>query len=205
MPSTLNLDAGFMGLLIVFALGVLGFSRGVRAEGVTLAGVLGSAVVFTSEAMREGIIAAINRVPPALEVLIGREGSVAAAGAGRLLKAPDDKLLFAVAFFLVGVILFYFAGSILGGGAVDLVHRLGGGILGALNGFVVGTTMSGFLRTYFSLHPNLPPVRLQPPAFLSPTTPESSNLLVHAPWVFVVAFLAIGILVAVSLRVGRGA
>ena len=194
-------DFAFWTLLLILALAIVGFKRGVRAEGITLAGVLATAVVFTNEPLRERIVGMINKMPRAVDLLLGPEDTALALGVkgSRLLATADQKLIFYIVFFIAGLVLFYIAGSVLGGPASSGIERLSGGILGGLSGFVSSLAMTNFSQSYLALHPNMGQLRLDLPSFLTPSLPSTNVLAQYTPLVFLGAFFLIGALAFTSI------
>ena len=194
-------DSAFWSLILILALAIVGFKRGVRAEGITLAGALATAVVFTNDPLRGHIVGIVNKIPRVVDMLLGPEDTALALGAkgGKLLATPDQQLVFYIVFFIAGLILFYIAGSVLGGMADSGIARVGGVIMGAASGFVTALAMTSFAQNYLSRHPNMGQFRLDLPSLLSPKLPATNTLAQYTPLVFLAVFFIIAVLAFTSI------
>ncbi|MBI4300837.1 MAG: hypothetical protein HY677_06845 [Chloroflexi bacterium] len=202
------MDAALWGLIAMLLLGALGFLRGGRAEGISLAGVIGTATVLTQSGLRDRVVSLVNKGPKLVDVLLRPDESSAAGAASQarqLLATADQKLLFYVGFFVLGVIVFYLAGSAMGGSAIGMVQRLAGGIMGAISGYVIGLSLTNFSQDYLSRHPASGQMKLQLPSVFSPELPHTNSLSQYAPLIFVMGLFVIALLAAFSFFRGRGA
>lgn len=194
------LDIGALSVLLILFLAGIGVARGMKAEGITLAGVVAAATFFSNDALREQTVAQVNKLPRILAILLGLEGGIA-SGAQQFLSQPDHKLFFCGAFFLTVVVVFYLAGSSLGDGGGSRMERLAGGVLGGLGGFVISLTLANFGQNYLSRHPGSDALRLELPVLLSPQIPASSPLISYAPMVLLAAsFFVAGLALAAITR-----
>lgn len=196
------LDLSGLSLLLMLFLAGIGVARGIKAEGITLAGIMAAAILFSNDALRERLVALVNKFPRILAILLDSEGG-AATGSQRLLSQPDQKLFFYVVFFLAAVAVFYLAGSFLGGRAASRTERLAGAILGGLNGFVLSLASINFGQDYLSRHPEPDAFRLELPLLLSPQLPASNPLTPYAPLVFLATFFFIAGLTLVAITRSR--
>ena len=194
MAEMLRLDQNAIVVLLVLALGFLGFRRGVRSEGITLGGVMAATGIFTQDAMRLQLVSIINRTPRVIEMLLASEDgtSVSNLGTMRPLNSADDRLLFYVMFYLAVVGVFYWVGSSFGGLALIRAHRFLGGLVGAVSGFLISYATVTFGQDYLGRHPSPEPVSITVPGpGLAPTL-SGGSLAQYLPLVFMVAlFFAI--------------
>lgn len=196
----MTLDSSSLSLLLVLFLAGVGFLRGVRAEGITLAGILAAAVVFGTDPMRQRILGVVNKMPRVIDMLLAPEGTAVAMGTGNsgLIRSPDQKLLFYLALFLVSLGVFYVAGSVFGGRPERRLERMLGWLTGGLSGFVISLTLIVFSQDYLSRHPNLEPISFRLPTLFTPTLPRSSSLMQYAPLVFMAALFMTAFMVLTS-------
>lgn len=189
MANMLSLDQNTLALLMVIGLGLLGFRRGVRSEGMTLAGVMAATAIFTQDAMRLRLVAMINRFPRVLDMLLAPEEGTSAwnMGALRPLDTADDRLIFYSVFYLAVIGVFYWVGSSFGGLPLVRTHRFLGGVMGAVNGFLVSYATLGFGQDYLRRHPSLEPITITLPGpGLAPSI-SGGALGQYLPLVFLVA------------------
>lgn len=203
MPSLsgpLVLDAGSLGLLLILVTAGFGLMRGVKAEGITLAGVLGSAAVLGNEALRERLLLIVDRLPRIVRLLISADEPPPAAP---LFADADQRLFFYIALFLAAVVLFYLAGSTLGGRAVSRVEALSGALLGAFGGYAIALTLINFAHDYIARHPNPAPMRLELPLTLAPQAATTNPLAPYAPLVFIAGFCFVAGLAVIAIAKAR--
>jgi hypothetical protein len=198
---------GLVTVAVILGLAALGFFRGVKAEGLSLAGLLGAATVLNHDGMDERLIGFVNKIPTVLEVLLAPDGSVSAAPleapAGAPIDTPDDRLVFALILFLVGAAVSYGAGSVFGGPPSLVMERLSGVVLGGANGFAMATALLNFSSQYSALHPDAQPFAIEVPATIAPTLPESNFLLPYVPLVFITSVALMSVMAFSAFMRGR--
>ena len=198
----LQLDQSMLVVLMVLLLGLAGFWRGVRSEGITLAGVMAATIIFTQDPMRLSLVAMINRFPGVIDMLVASEDGTSAWDVGKFqpLSTADDRLAFYAVFFLAAVAIFYWVGFVYGGGPSIRAHRFLGGIMGAVNGFLVSYGTITFGQDYVRRHPSPEPVTITLPGpGLSPAV-SGGSLTQYLPLVFLAALFFIIILTVTSAR-----
>jgi hypothetical protein len=197
----IRLDQSSLVLITVMLMSLVGFWRGVRAEGLTLAGILAATVIFTTESMRLKLVTIINRLPRVVELLVAPEDNPSAWGLGtlHLIGKPDDRLVFYALSYLITVGVFYWAGSVFGGLPLTRAHRLLGAIMGGINGFLLSFAMVSFGQDYLSRHPSPEPVTITLPGLGMPQGLSSSALGQYVPLVFLLTFFLIIILTLTSM------
>lgn len=200
MTEMMRLDQSSLVVLLVVALGVVGYWRGVRSEGITLAGVMAATAIFTQDAMRLRLVAMINRFPRVIDMLLASEDGTSAWGVGSLqpLGSADDRLIFYAIFYLGVVALFYWVGIVYGGLPLAKSHRFVGGVLGALNGFLISYGTIGFGQEYLLRHPSPDPVTITLPGpGLAPGI-SGGSLAQYLPLLFLVALFFVIIFTVTS-------
>lgn len=204
IPEPALLDTSSLSLVVMLFLGLVGLMRGVRAEGVTLAGILAAAVVFGTEALRQRLVTFINKLPRVVELLLAPDGAVVPLGSspgGGLIYGADERLVFYLGLFLLATALFYIAGSVFGGAAGSRMERLAGFVLGGISGYAVALTLMNFGQEYLSRHPEVAALSIKMPALFAPTLPTTNLLLGYAPLVFLGGlFLMVALLIAAALK-----
>lgn len=178
----MSIDSTTVTIVLAVALGSVGYSRGVRAEGITLAGITGFTIVFTAEAISRQAQEMVSRSPVA-----------------PILGGADQQVFLSDVLFLVAVGLMYAAGASLGGKPLSSLQRITGAILGALNGFVVSFGLASLSQGFFSRHKEFGQVSLPLPKLPSPGIAgisfPSYSLYVLAGALSLVAFIALASLV----------
>ncbi|MDP2661028.1 MAG: hypothetical protein Q8R28_09905 [Dehalococcoidia bacterium] len=200
MAEVLQVDQSTLVVLMVIALGLVGFWRGVRAEGITLAGVMAATAIFTQDPMRLRLVSMINRFPRVLDMLLTSEDGTSAWSIGQLqpLGAADDRLMFYAVFYLAVVAVFYWVGFVYGGVPLMRSHRFLGGILGAINGFLASYATVIFGQDYLRRHPSPEPITITLPGpGLSPGI-SGGSLAQYLPLVFLAALFFIIIFTVTS-------
>ena len=205
ISGSFALDGTIWSLGLIILLGCLGFVRGVRAEGITLAGVIAASVVLSTDPLREKIVGIVNKLPRIVNMLLGAEDTAAAMSGHKslLLSSPDQKLVFYAIFFIAGVALFYIAGSAWGGGAISKIQRLAGLVMGALGGYVISISLTGFSQDYVSRHPDFGQTEIRLPSIITPTMPQGNALSQYMPLVFLMAFFLVAFLALASVLKAR--
>lgn len=143
--SVITLDWEMLVIIVaaLFALG--GFLRGWWREGITTIFLILLTIFLTSPELAGSIIDFVNGViEAAWSILVGLlealgivEETVAAASTPPIVIDPSDRTAFVI-ILIIMVLLSYFTSKItLGGRTVTLGGRIFGGILGAINGFLV--------------------------------------------------------------------
>lgn len=194
------LDLGLLSWALAFGLALLGWMRGARAEGITLAGVMASGVVLANDSMRGRLTSLANKLPRLLELMLAPEGSAVSLSTDRApLRGPDERLLFSVVAFLLAVAVFYYGGVVLGGGALGRIDRIAGLIMGGITGLVINVTLLQFAQDFLTRHPSLPEMRMDLPAAVMPSLPPTGVILQYSPLIFVAALGAMACLVVFSL------
>jgi hypothetical protein len=140
---TLNWETLVIIVASLFALG--GFLRGWWREGVTTIFLILLTIFLTSPELAGNIIDFINGVIEAawsifrnlFEALGLAQPTVGAAATPPVVIDPNDRTVFIIILIII-VVLSYFTSKItLGGRTATLAGRIFGGILGAINGFLV--------------------------------------------------------------------
>lgn len=193
------LDGNILVLFLAIFFGCLGFMRGTKAEGLTLAGVMASAIVFTTGPMRERLVTIVNKIPKVIDLFLSSDG-VAGAVRGPVIRTQDQQLLFYLVIFILSLLVFYLAGNAFGGKPASKIERTVGFILGGLSGFVIGLTMVTFSQNYLGLHPEFTPPKVNLPAVQLPMLPSGSSLFQFAPVIFMAAVFAVAVLTFASLK-----
>lgn len=189
MAEMVRLDQSTLVVLLVVAMALLGFWRGVRSEGITLAGVMAATAIFTQDPMRLRLVAMINRFPRVMDMLLASEEGTSAwnLGALRPLSTADDRLLFYTVFYLATVAVFYWVGSAFGGLPLIRAHRFLGGVMGAINGFLVSYATVTFGQDYLRRHPSPEPITITLPGPGLAPGASPGALAQYLPLVFLVA------------------
>jgi hypothetical protein len=140
---TLNWETLVIIVASLFALG--GFLRGWWREGVTTIFLILLTIFLTSPELAGNIIDFINGVIEAawsifrnlFEALGLAQPTVGTAATSPIVIDPSDRTVFII-ILIIMVVLSYFTSKItLGGRTATLAGRIFGGILGAINGFLV--------------------------------------------------------------------
>jgi hypothetical protein len=143
--SILTLDWETLVIIVAALFALSGFLRGWWREGVTTIFLILLTIFLTSPELAGGIIEFINGVIEAawsilvnlLEALGIVEPTVAATSTPPIVIDPSDRTVFVI-ILIIMVLLSYFTSKItLGGRTVTVGGRIFGGILGAINGFLV--------------------------------------------------------------------
>ncbi len=200
MSAPAGLDLGLLGWALVFGLAFLGWVRGARSEGITLAGVMASGVVLANDSMRARLTSLANKLPRLFELMVAPEGGAVSLAADRApLRGPDERLIFSAVAFVLAVAVFYYGGMILGGRGLGRIDRIAGMIMGTATGLVINVTLLQFAQDFLTRHPALPEVRMELPTVLAPSVPSTAVILQYSPLVFVAALGAMACLVVFSL------
>jgi hypothetical protein len=148
---TINYETLTIIVVVLFALS--GFLRGWWAEGITTIFLILLTIFLTQPEIAQGIIEFINGViAAAWDILTGLleslgivQAGVAATSTPPIVIDPDDRTVFII-ILIVMVLLSYFTSKItLGGRTISLGGRILGGILGAINGFLVVNLVKEFI------------------------------------------------------------
>jgi hypothetical protein len=143
--SILTLDWETLTIIVVALFALSGFLRGWWREGVTTIFLILLTIFLTSPELAGSIIEFINGIiETAWGILVGLfealgivEPTVAATSTPPIVINPDDRTGFVI-ILIIMVLLSYFTSKItLGGRTVTVGGRIFGGILGAINGFLV--------------------------------------------------------------------
>lgn len=200
MAEMLRFDQSTLVVLMVMGLGLVGFGRGVRAEGISLAGVMASTAIFTQDPMRLSLVAMINRFPRVLDLLLASDDGTSAWGLGSLqpLSNADDRLLFYTIFYMGTVVLFYWVGFTFGGAPLMRAHRFLGGVMGAINGFLVAYATVNFGQDYIRRHPIPEPITITLPQPGSAAGISGGSLAQYLPLIFLVTLVFVVIFTLTS-------
>lgn len=200
MSAPGGLDLGLLSWALLLGLAFLGWMRGARAEGITLAGVMASGVVLANDSMRTRLTSLANKLPRLFELMVAPEGGAVSLAADRApLRGPDERLLFSAVGFILAVAVFYYGGMVLGGGGLGRIDRIAGMIMGGVTGLVINVTLLQFAQDFLSRHPTLPELRMDLPSVLTPSLPPTAAILQYSPLVFLAALGAMACLVVFSL------
>lgn len=182
-----------LALGLIGGLAVLGLLRGVRAEGLTLAGILAASMVFANQAGRAAIGDFLNRVPESVQTLVAPQAGPAPV----ILQGPDHQLMMGLVFFLAAVAFFYWVGFRFGGWSGGGLERLLGGVLGGLTGFVIASTLFGFSQDYLSRNANVQPLSVA--GITAPALPATNTLASYAPAAFAAAIGIVALLMVIRV------
>ena len=148
---TINYETLTIIVVVLFALS--GFLRGWWAEGITTIFLILLTIFLTQPEIADAIIDFVNGViAAAWDILMGLLESLGIVQAGAAATStppividPDDRTVFII-ILIVMVLLSYFTSKItLGGRTITLGGRILGGILGAVNGFLVVNLVKEFI------------------------------------------------------------
>jgi len=148
--SIITIDWETLMLIIVglFALG--GFLRGWWREGVTTVFLVLLAIFLTSPELAGSIIDFINGVIEiAWNILSGLLVSLglvqSAASTPPIVLDPNDSTLFIIILIIIVIVSYFTSRSTLSERKITLGGRIFGGILGAINGFIVVNLVKEFI------------------------------------------------------------
>lgn len=213
MPSywsgAIVIDATTVSFVLMALAGALGLARGARAEGITLGGLMITAIMITNEGMAGRVIGlannALGKAGRILDLLFGAGEALSSPAEPRFIATDDQRLIFSFALFLVLAILFYLTGSALGGTPAAASQRLVGGILGVVAGLVVSLTLINFNQNYISRHGDLGEIAINIPLVISPRPPEANPFAPYLPLVLLSALIIITGLAFIFLARSRKA
>ncbi|MFH1486427.1 MAG: hypothetical protein ABIH46_10175 [Chloroflexota bacterium] len=184
VASSMSLDSTSLTVVMVVALGSFGYWWGVRAEGITLAGILGFTAVLATDGVSRQI------------------GVFAASGPlGIILDSPDRQAILGLIVFIMAAAAMYFAGATLGGRPSSSAQRIAGVVMGSLSGFISSIALTQIGLGFSRQHPDLGQIRIGFPSLPSLDVVGGSSFPALAPWVFLGA-LSIVILLAFASLVG---
>lgn len=188
MAEMLRLDQSTLVVLLVMAFGLFGFWRGMRSEAITLAGVMAATGIFTQDPMRLRLVSMINRFPRVLDMLLASDEGTSAWNIGALqpLNTADDRLWFYIIFYLAVVAVFYWVGTSFGGIPLIRAHRFLGGVMGAVNGFLISYATVTFGQDYLRRHPNPEPITITLPGPGLAPGASGGSLAQYLPLIFLV-------------------
>ena len=201
------IDATTVSFLLMTLAGALGLARGVRAEGITLAGLLATAAMITSEATAARLASLANNVVAKaariLDLFFGSDDAIPSPGELRFIATDDQRLIFSFILFVLLAAIFYLVGSALGGNPVAAGQRLVGGILGVVSGLVVSLTFINLNQSWVGRHGDLGEIAINIPLVISPRPPEANPFAPYLPLVLLSALIIIVALALIFLARSR--
>ena len=136
------MNAMFLILGVAVAAGLFGLWRGVRAEAITLCGVVAGAQLFGPDTHVEQVLSVVGRFPAVVRALIDRKGFLAVS---TVKDGPElgegQQLILSIIFFAGIVVISYLLGSYLGGPALSRLHSGFGLIMGIASGALTSRTL----------------------------------------------------------------
>ncbi len=203
------IDATTVSFLLMALAGALGLARGARAEAITLIGLLSTATIVTNEGMASRLVGLVNsalsKASRILDMLFGSGEAAVSPTEWRLIATDDQRLLFCLVFFILFGVLFYLAGSALGGNPAATGQRLAGGIVGVISGLAISLTFISFNQNYISRHSDLGELTVNIPLVFSPRPPEANPFAPYMPLVLLSAIVIIVGLAFITLARSRKA
>jgi hypothetical protein len=151
MTSVVEIDYTVLGYIIIGLFALVGFFRGWWKEGITTVLLVVLVVMLTQPAVVDVVIENVNKLLEFIVAIIKARGldteAVAAAQAAEPVVALEssNRNIYIVALIIL-IILSYFVGKIgLGGYAVTPLGAIMGGVLGAINGFIISSLVREYL------------------------------------------------------------
>jgi hypothetical protein len=147
--DAITIDWGMLAIIMVALFAISGYLRGWWREAITTVFVVALAIFLTQPDLARSIIEAINNIITvvwnALSGLLSGAGVAAAAAEPPVVLNPENQSLY-ILILIVIVLLSYFTSRItLGGRTISFGGRIFGGILGAVNGYIIVNLLKEFV------------------------------------------------------------
>jgi hypothetical protein len=147
--DAITIDWSTLSIIVVALFAISGYLRGWWREAITTIFVVALAIFLTQPELARSIIDAINNfitlVWNALSGALPGTVSTAAATEPPVVLNPENQSLYIIILIVI-VLLSYFTSRItLGGRTISFGGRIFGGILGAVNGFIIVNLLKEFV------------------------------------------------------------
>jgi hypothetical protein len=147
--DAITLDWSTLAIIVVVLFAISGYLRGWWREAITTIFVVALAIFLTQPDLARSIIDAINNIITvvwnAISGLLSGAGVAAAAAEPPVVLNPENQSLYVIILIVI-VLLSYFTSRItLGGRTISFGGRIFGGILGAVNGYIIVNLFKEFV------------------------------------------------------------
>jgi hypothetical protein len=206
--TIIDIDWDLLMIIMIGLFALSGFLRGWWREGITTIFLVLLVIFLTQPELAEDIIGFINNLIEMLSLVVETGGSfesqavsAAAETPPPIVLDPTDRSLYVVILVVI-ILVSYFTGRItLGGKTLSFAARILGGVIGAINGFLVVNLVKEFIVGRFFPETGIAATAAAPSQVsiaISDVPPE--NLFSGAPLLLIIA---VGLVVLVLVLINR--